>query len=1013
MSDRIRKKLLIVDDEAIIAYQKADTLKKNGFDVISVISGEKAINAVKSDPEISLVLMDISLGSGMAGNEAAKAILEIRSLPIVFLTSYSDETIVEKVYDIPRFGFVTKDSGDAVLMSSIDMALRLFEYQTKLKESEERWSLAIEGVGEGIWDWNRQTDEVYYSPQWKAILGFEINEIGNTIDEWDKRIHPDDKERVYQELHQCFNRDTPAYKSEHRLQCRNGTYKWILDRGKVINWTADGKPLRVVGTHTDITERKNIENALRESEERYHSLFSTMLEGFAFHRIICDDDGRPVDYRFLEVNPAFEALTGLKAQDLIGRTVLEALPGTEPEWIERYGQIALTGRSERFTSYASAIGKWFEVSAYRTESGYFATLFVDITDRKLAEASLRESEEKFRTAFETSPDLICIIRMPDEVFVDVNGKFTEITGYTRDEILGKSVNEIGLWNDPKDIERLRAELAKHKYVDTIEMRFRLKDNRFIDCLLSASVTTINGIPHVLSITKNIDDLKRAEQERVRLVTAIEQSAETIVITDNCGTIVYANPAFEKITGYSREEAIGANPRILKSGFQENNFYRNMWNTIARGDVWSGRIINRKKDGSFFEEEATVSPVKDESGEVVNYVAVKRDITREVTLQKQLLQAQKMEAIGTLAGGIAHDFNNILQIIIGFSEILLHGENEGTSKAGDLQRIMDAANNGAELVKGLLTFSRKVEPKFVPLNINKKVLHTIKLMEHTFPKMIQIQTGLSEDLWDISADPTQIEQIMMNLALNACDAMPYGGRLTFSTDNITLDAEKCRFFLGCSPGDYVHLTISDTGLGIEREMSEHIFEPFFTTKEPGSGTGLGLAIVYGIVQQHGGFISYDTTQGQGTSFDIYFKALRADIWPETAEREPASAISGIETLLFVDDEDSVRKMGERILREAGYTVLIAENGQQALESAIREKERISLVILDLSMPEMGGMDCLKKLVEAIPEIRILIMSGYAADANPEECLKMGARGFISKPFRMNDLLQKVRTVLKDS
>jgi PAS domain S-box-containing protein len=888
MSYKTGKKLLIVDDEAIIAYEKADMLRRYGFEANCVSSGEKAISIIKDDPDVSLVLMDIGLGKGMDGNEAAQAILQLRNVPIIFLTSYSDEKAVEKVRDIPRFGYVTKDSGDAVLISSIEMALRLFEYQKKLRESEERWSFAIEGSGYGVWDWNLETGQVYYSLQWKTMLGYEDNEIENSLDEWKTRVHPDDIERVYREIHMHLDGQTRVYQSEHRLRCKDGSYKWILDRGKVISRTEEGKPLRAVGTHTDVTERRIIENELMESKNRYHSMFSTMLEGFAFHEIICDESGKAVNYRFLDINPAFESLTGLKAEDVIGRTILDILPGIEPEWIERYGRVALTGTPECFVSYTSGIDKWFEVSAYQTRPGFFSTLFVDITDRTLA-----------------------------------------------------------------------------------------------------------------------------EKERARLATAIEQSAETIVITDSGGGIVYVNPAFEKITGYTRSESLGANPRILKSGNQDDAFYRSMWDTLAQGIVWSGRLINRKKDGSLFEEEATISPVKDESGAIINYVAVKRDITREVSLQNQLLQSQKMQAVGTLAGGIAHDFNNILQIIMGFSEILQRGEQQGTPRACDLERIMEAAKNGAELVKGLLTFSRKVEPRFVPLNVNEAVNAAIKLLERTFPRMIDIRTDLSLDLWEISADPTQMEQIIMNLSLNARDAMPDGGHLTFTTRNSTLDAENCRYFLGCRPGDYVHLAVEDTGCGMESETAEHIFEPFFTTKEPGSGTGLGLAIVYGIVQQHDGFISYSTRRGSGTTFDIYFNASKSVKAPEQANGLQDYVATGSETLLLADDEDSVRTMAERVLREAGYNVITADNGQKALEYAIRDRERISLVILDLSMPEMGGLDCMKKLVEAVPGIKILIMSGYAADADPDECLKTGAAGFLGKPFKISEMLQKVRELLNGS
>ncbi len=315
-----------------------------------------------------------------------------------------------------------------------------------------------------------------------------------------------------------------------------------------------------------------------------------------------------------------------------------------------------------------------------------------------------------------------------------------------------------------------------------------------------------------------------------------------------------NPAFERITGYTREEALGRNPGLLKSGEHDKKFYRNLWDTIKRGDVWSGRFINRKKDGSLYHEEATISPVHDSSGTIVSFVAVKRDVTEHIRLSTQLLHAQKMEAIGTLAGGIAHDFNNLLQVTLGYSELLLAEKEEDDPEYADLQKILQAARSGAELVRRLLTFSRKVEPKPIPLDLNRRITQVEKLLHRTIPKMIDIRMHLSDDLTKINADPIQMEQVLMNLAVNARDAISEGGKLTLETRNVTLDDEYCRLHVGVDPGDYVLLTVSDTGHGMNKTTVEHIFEPFYTTKELGRGTGLGLAIVYGIVKQHGGLIT---------------------------------------------------------------------------------------------------------------------------------------------------------------
>jgi len=503
--------------------------------------------------------------------------------------------------------------------------------------------------------------------------------------------------------------------------------------------------------------------------------------------------------------------------------------------------------------------------------------------------------------------------------------------------------------------------------------------------------------------------RKLDDTRLRLATAVEQVAETIVITDTEGTILYVNPAFENITGYSREEVVGNDSRILKCDRHDNNFYRQIRDTIAGGKVWSGRLMTQSKDGRLFEEEATVSPIKDESGTIMNYVAVKRDVTKEVSLQKQLLHAQKMEAIGTLAGGIAHDFNNLLQVTLGYSELLLQNKTEKDSEYADLQKIFLAAKSGAELVRRLLTFSRKVEPTPIPLNLNRQIMQVERVLARTIPKMVHIQLNLAPDLPDINADPNQMEQILMNLAVNARDAMPEGGSLTIGTQSVTLGEEYRGYHKGFQPGEYVLLTVHDTGYGMDKATIEHIFEPFFTTKELGRGTGLGLAMVYGIVTQHAGHVTCCSEVGKGTTFEVYLpaitKALEAggESWADV----PAG---GTETILLVDDEDQVRELGERILTKRGYSVLSATNGVQALDMYRQQKERIGLVILDLIMPFMGGKECLREILKIDPLVKVLVASGYSADTSRGECLKLGAKGFVPKPFGFKELLRQVRNTL---
>jgi two-component system, cell cycle sensor histidine kinase and response regulator CckA len=473
-----------------------------------------------------------------------------------------------------------------------------------------------------------------------------------------------------------------------------------------------------------------------------------------------------------------------------------------------------------------------------------------------------------------------------------------------------------------------------------------------------------------------------------------------------------NPAYEQMTGYPRKEVIGRKRGLLNMECDDRSVAMGLPAGLSQGDPWSGHLVKKRKDGTLYEADATISPVRDPNGTITHYVMVKRDVTQEVMLQQQLLQSQKMEAIGTLAGGIAHDFNNLLQVTLGYSELLLADKSEDDPECADLQRIVQAARSGAELVQRLLAFSRKLEPRLESVNLNKQIVKVEKLLQRTIPKMIDIQLDLDQDLANVKADPAQMEQVLVNLALNARDAMPEGGLLAVRTSSVFLEDDYCRLHAEATPGRNVLLSVSDTGHGMSRDTLDHIFEPFFTTKELGRGTGLGLAMVYGIVNQHGGHITAHSEPGSGSEFKIYLPSVEISL--EAAGEVPTDEPEfGTETILLVDDEQFVRELGERILTNAGYTVLGAGDGLDAREVFRREKDRISLVILDLVMPSMGGQECLKELRKIDPEVKILIASGYAGDTELPESLTADSVGFVSKPFRIRELLRQVRRALDKS
>jgi PAS domain S-box-containing protein len=676
----------------------------------------------------------------------------------------------------------------------------------------------------------------------------------------------------------------------------------------------------------------------------------------------------------------------------------------------------LAGPIKRLTSVAWEVAEGNLGAKARIETGgeigTLAETFNMMTDKlEHTMEGLRESEERYRMLVNEANDMIYRLD-PDGRFTFCNPIAVKITGYSEQELIGKRFSELVRPDYRQETDRFFGLLSAGKIDDTYhEFPEITKDGEEIWIGQNIRLTTEGGkIVGVHAVARDITDRKTAEKERLRLVTIVEQAAESIMVTDREGTIQYVNPAFERLTGYSRGEAVGRNLGILKSGVHGDQFYRDMWDTLIRGDVWRGQLVNRKKNGELFQEDATISPVKDELGNVVNYVAVKRDVTDQVMLEKQLRQAQKMESIGTLAGGIAHDFNNILQVVLGYADIMIMNKNRRSHDLRQLEAIRKAAKDGAELVKGLLTFSRQVESKRRPVDLNQQLRRIRRILERTIPKMIDIKLSLADDLSTVSADPLQVEQVLMNLAVNSHHAMPGGGRLAVKTENITLDEEYCRNNLNVNPGDYVLLEISDTGHGIEKGVKENIFEPFFTTKEAGEGTGLGLSIVYGIVKNHGGHITCDSRPGRGTTFKIYLPAIEGKSAPDIAVTTGDTPAIGTETILLADDEERIRNTVEHVLTCSGYTVISADNGKQGLEIYRERKDEIDLVILDLIMPDMGGEQCLEEILKLDPAAKVIIASGYSTRGATKEVTERGARGFIAKPFDAGELLRVVRGIL---
>jgi PAS domain S-box-containing protein len=510
----------------------------------------------------------------------------------------------------------------------------------------------------------------------------------------------------------------------------------------------------------------------------------------------------------------------------------------------------------------------------------------------------------------------------------------------------------------------------------------------------------------------VTDKKHYEEERARLISAIEQAGEVVVITDYDGAIQYVNPAFESVTGYGPEEVRGENPRILKSGKQDEPFYRQLWETITAGDIWQGRLVNKRKDGSLYTEEATISPVFNEQGEITNFVAVKRDVTSELELENRLAQSQKMEAIGTLAGGIAHDFNNILSAIMGFTEMVDVDLPEGSRNKEDLEEVIHACKRARDLVKQILTFSRQSDSELRPLRIDLVVNEALKMIRSSTPTSIEIYQNIQLDIPAVIADPTQVHQIMMNLCTNAIHAIEdEHGTISVFLDSIGVGEVGNEKGEVPEPGEYVRLVVSDTGKGMPREIQERIFEPYFTTKTAGEGTGLGLSVVYGIVKETGGTITVESEVGRGTTFSVYLPAAEKSE-SEQARNKQSRLPWGKERILFIDDEPAIANLGRKSLERFGYEVTIRQSSLEALELFKYDPKRFDLVVTDMTMPHMTGDELAKEILSIRKDIPIILCTGYSKRISDMKAKEIGIRAFVMKPLTQHELAETVRRVLDE-
>jgi len=661
------------------------------------------------------------------------------------------------------------------------------------------------------------------------------------------------------------------------------------------------------------------------------------------------------------------------------------------------------------------VNKSLEKAELLTENRrYQERLEILLKDRTL---ELDRSQNLIGTIFSAMPGLMFIYeQFPDGEFrlIRWNGAIERQLGYSVQELERSMVFK---FFDKKDHElissRLKSVFIENQELIPIEIPLLCKDGSEIMFMFTAYGAVFDGKNYLVGIGIDITDQKNAEKELLLLAAAIEQAAEEVVITDPEGLIQYVNPAFENVSGFSRSEALGSNPRILKSGVQDETFYQELWGEITAGRTWRGRFVNKRADGTLFTEDAAISPVYDESGTNMGYVSVKKDITEQLKFEERQRQSQRMESIATLAGGIAHDFNNILAAIIGSNDIAMLYCKDNPKLETNLKRIESAGLRAKELVQQILTFGRPEREEFIIMQPALVVKEALKLLRASIPATIEIHSNILSHK-TIKADPTQIHQVVMNLCTNAFHAMrETGGVLGVELVDVQVSDGSMIPGLNLAPGSYLRFEVSDTGYGMSKETQEKIFMPYFTTKVSGDGTGLGLAVVHGIIENCGGTISVYSEIDEGTVFRVYLPAIYGGLSDNCEVADSLTSPRGHgEMILVVDDEKHMVEIYEEALKEYGYRVAVFQNGNDAYEAFKEAPEEFNLLLSDMAMPGMHGKDLVKRVLALRPDLPVIINTGFSALLGKDEALALGIAEYLQKPVSLSVILRTIHHLLTD-
>lgn len=880
---------------------------------------------------------------------------------------------------------------------------------------ERRLRWALQAARGGVWDWNLESGEAWWSPEMYALWGIESGtrmRLNTAL----TSVHPDDRNDVLSAIRAATDRGRP-FLCEFRIRHATQGVRWMRARGEVVRDDA-GAAARLIGLTTDITESRQARAALAESEGRFRKVFENAAVGIA----ITDRDGRLEQF-----NEAYRDLLGYSAAELEGMHFSDLVhPDDLAVNADRFARLKAGGlpHFEIENRYLHKHGHAVWVRKFLSvlpdgdgQPAHVIALVVDITDRLSAQEALRESAGRLRAIVDTAAEAVITI---DEfgMIRAMNPAGERIFGYAAQEVSGRNISLLVPGHSypmhAADLESYGRDTVRRFYGAARELSGRRKDGSVFPLDLSvAEWRDANGQRYFTGIMRDISQRKQAEEALRKFSRVIEQTASAVIITDTEGVIEYVNPDFAEMTGYSAEEAIGCRPNLMKSGHTPAGRYEELWRTIKQGDIWRGEFCNRRKDGTLYWESAIISPIRNADGEITHFAAIKEDVTGRKQNEETLARAQRLEAVGQLAGAVAHDFNNLLSVIIANLELIeLRIGDEAVRRM--MRRALEAAETGVSFNRRLLALTSKQTLDPEPLDLNDRIEQAGALLERTLGEKVVFSLDLARDLWPARADPGGVDGAILNLAMNARDAMPDGGQLVISTRNVTLYKRSAELGQSAEPGDYIMLTVSDNGQGMPPGVREHAFEPFFTTKTESRGSGLGLSSVFSFARQSGGFVTLESELGKGTTVHLYLPRLAKEADTGCASAEPAEErpVGHGEKILLVEDDARVREAARQRLELLGYAVVEAANGSEAV-ALLEADDEIALVLTDVVMPgAMSGYDVADWTLTHKPSVGVLLTSAHDFDEPSENIRKAVHRQMkLQKPYRLDVLARSIHDILR--